>query len=227
MDVRSTTRVALSPARKRSRRRIGEPRGERPRAPETTPGWRVLRGAVVGTAATALAVAGHQAADGAVPPVGAVATAAVLVGTASVALSRLRWSLPRLVGLLLVTQPALHALFVWARPDTGATTAGLAHAHAHATVHAQAVEQAAPLLPSGPAMTLAHVLAAAATAVLLSRGESWLCGVLDALALRVVRLLRGFLGVYGVRAQPVPVRVQLPHRRREPAQAWSPRGPPC
>lgn len=223
MDVRSATRVSLPAARTRGRGRTRKADGQRTRAPETAPAWRVLRGNVVGTAATALAVAGHQMAGGAAPAASAAATAAVLVGAASIALSRLRWTLPRLLALLLVTQPGLHALFVWSRPDT--------HPHVHAPMpgpgeQASTLEHVAALLPAGPAMTAGHALAAVGTAVLLARGEAWLCGVLDALALRAVRLLLALLPVYGAGPVPVPVPTRPPPRRLEPADAWSPRGPP-
>jgi hypothetical protein len=249
MGVRPVPRVPVSPAPSRSARArstraasgFGPPRAVRtpvaagPPGPEATPGWRVLRGVVVGSAATGLAAAGHRVADGAPPALWALLGAAVATGAAGVALSRLRWTLPRLLALLLVTQPVLHALFAGSRPDLaeGAATGPLAHVHAHGAVHTPVADHAAgldplaALLASEPAMTAAHTLAAVVTAVLLGRGERWLCGVLDALALRAVRLLRGLVPVYGVRPRPVPVRVQSLPRPHDRAYAWSQRGPPC
>lgn len=179
--------------------------------------WRLLRGGVVGTSATILAVGGHSLAAGQ-PPSWTVATAAaVAIGTASILLSRLRWTLPRLLALLLAGQAGLHSLFLWQQAPP--QHAGHVHAgHAH--------EPAVTLLPDDFEMVTGHVLAAVATALLLRQGERWLCGVLDALALRAVRLLGALLTVYAVRPQPVPVRVAERPRSYATDDAWWQRGPP-
>jgi hypothetical protein len=177
--------------------------------------WRVLRGGVVGATATTLAVGGHTLA-GRAPSWTVLATATIAIGAASILLSRLRWTLPRLLALLLAGQAGLHTLFIVqvAPPHAG---------HVH-TGHPP--EQTATLLPDDVEMLACHVLAAVVTALLLRRGERWLCGVLDALGLRAVRLLGAALTVYPARPQPVPVRVAERPRSYATDDAWWQRGPP-
>jgi hypothetical protein len=178
--------------------------------------WRLLRGGVVGATATTLAVGGHILAAGRPPSWAVLATATIAIGAASILLSRMRWTLPRLLALLLAGQAGLHALFLVQAPPPHA-------GHVHA-VHAP--EPAARLLPDDLEMLAGHVLAAAVTALLLRQGERWLCGVLDALGLRAVRLLGSALTVYAARPQPVPVRVAEGPRSYATDDAWWQRGPP-
>lgn len=178
--------------------------------------WRLLRGGVVGATATTLAVAGHSLADGRPPPWTVIATATIAIGTASILLSRLRWTLPRLLALLLAGQAGLHTLFLVQAPPPHA-------GHVH-TGHAP--EPTASLLPDDLEMLAGHVLAALVTALLLRQGERWLCGVLDALGLRVVRLLDAVLTVYAARPQPVPVQVAERPRSYATDDGWWQRGPP-
>lgn len=187
--------------------------GDRPTA--TDGAWRLLRGAVVGAAATTLAMGGHCLASGEPPRWASSVAAAAVIGAVSIALSGMRWTLPRLLALLLASQVGLHAFFVGTRPPSG-----LGHGHGHVP------EYTATLLPTSPAMLAGHLVAAVATAVLLRRGESWLLGVLDALALRAFRLLDAVVTVYGVRPRPVPIPVHALPRQRTAADAWWERGPP-
>lgn len=117
---------------------------------------RAARGAVSGTACVALSLSWHVAGGGPVPGPGAVLLSVVVAAAVCT-----RWADRRRgpVALLLLTaglQVGLHVLFgALAGHDTG-------------------------LVP-GPAMTAAHVLAAAGVAWLLTRGEDavWeLCGAL-------------------------------------------------
>jgi hypothetical protein len=179
--------------------------------------WRVLRGGVVGATATALALGGHILAAGRPPSWTVVAAATVTIGVVSILLSRLRWTLPRLLALLLAGQAGLHTWFLWQQ----APPPHAAHVH---TGHAP--EHAATLLPDDAGMLAGHVLAAVVTALLLRQGERWLCRVLDALALRAVRLLDAVLTVYAARPQPVPVRVAERPRSYVTDDAWWQRGPP-
>lgn len=188
--------------------------GERP-ATATDGAWRLLRGAVVGAAASMLAMGGHRLAGGEPSGWAISVAAAVVIGAVSIALSGMRWTVPRLLTLLLASQAGLHVFFVATEPPTGP-----GHGHSHVP------EYTATLLPTSPAMLAAHLVAAVATAVLLRRGESWLCGVLDALALRAFRLLDAVVTVYGVRPQPVPIPVHALPRQRTAADAWWERGPP-
>ncbi|HWL97593.1 MAG TPA: hypothetical protein VNP20_09615 [Nocardioidaceae bacterium] len=182
----------------------------------TVGAWRLLRGGVVGATATTLAVGGHGLADGQPPSWPVVTAATVAIGAASVALSRLQWTLPRLLALLLVSQAGLHLLFLVQAPPPHA-------GHGHA---GHVPEPTATLLLDDLEMLTGHVAAALATALLLRQGERWLCGVLEALGLRAVRLLGAALTVCVVRPQPVPVPVTDTPRSCMPEDAWWQRGPP-
>lgn len=182
----------------------------------TVGAWRLLRGGVVGATATTLAVGGHSLADGQPPSWPVVTAATVAIGAASIALSRLQWTLPRLLALLLVSQAGLHLLFLVQAPPPHA-------GHGHA---GHVPEPTATLLLDDLEMLTGHVAAALATALLLRQGERWLCGVLEALGLRAVRLLGAALTVCVVRPQPVPVPVTDTPRSCMPEDAWWQRGPP-
>jgi hypothetical protein len=151
---------------------------EQPRMPGTTGGWRLLRGGVVGFAATALAVGGHCLSSDRPPTWPTVVCWTVLLACASTWLSRVRWTLPRLLGVLFAGQAGMHATFVATQPQPSQ-----AHAHVHGASPAEA------LVPTDLSMVAGHIAAAAVTAALLRWGEGWLCGVLDALALRAYRVL--------------------------------------
>jgi hypothetical protein len=182
----------------------------------TVGAWRLLRGGVVGATATTLAVGGHSLADGQPPSWQVLTTATVAIGAASIALSRLPWTLPRLLALLLAGQAGLHLLFLVQAPPSHAGHGHSGHVPGPTTT----------LLPHDLEMLAGHVAAAVATALLLRQGERWLCGVLEALGLRAVRLLGAALTVCVVRPQPVPVPVTDAPRSCMPEDAWWQRGPP-
>jgi hypothetical protein len=186
--------------------------------PGTTGGWRVLRGSVVGFSATLLAVGGHCLAADAPPTWTSIVFLSVLLGAVSIWLSSLRWTVPRLLAVLLLAQAAMHAVFVETAAPVQTGHAG----HVHGADHAAA----ATLLPGDLGMWTGHLAAALATAWLLRRGEAWLGGVLDALALRVFRMLEVVVTVYGPRRQPLPVAVRDVPRQSWGADAWWQRGPP-
>jgi hypothetical protein len=191
------------------------------RTPGTAGGWRLLRGTVVGTAATALPVAGHLLAGGRAPGWPTVVFLVVLLGSVSTWLSGARWTFPRLLALLVVAQAAVHATFVATLPPV------VPGGHEqHAAEHAVSTVPMVSMVSATPAMVAAHVAAAALTALLLRRGDAWLGDVLDALALRAVRLLDAWTGAYGVPPQPAPIRVLDIPRQRRAADAWWQRGPP-
>jgi len=193
-------------------------------APGTAGGWRLLRGAVVGAAATTLAVGAHCMAGGRPPTWTSVVCLALLLGVVSTWLSNVRWTFPRLFGLFVVAEAGMHAVFVGTQPVL--THGGDHQAHHHASTAAgMAAEQASTMLPSTPAMVTGHLVAAALTALLLSRGEALLGGVLDALALRLFRLLRSAPLLVGG-AQPVPVQVVDLPRQRLALDVRPQRGPP-
>jgi hypothetical protein len=178
--------------------------------------WRLLRGGVVGATATTLGVGGHVVAAGPPPSWTGIAAAAIAIGAMSILLSRLRWTLSRLLILLLASQAGLHT---WFLVQAAPRRAG----HVHS---GHAPEPTAALLPNDFEMLAGHVAAAVVTALLLCQGERWLCGVLEALRLRAVRLLGAVLTVYSARPQPVPVGVTERPRAYAPDDAWWQRGPP-
>jgi hypothetical protein len=132
---------------------------------------RVARGAFVGVTAMGLSVGGHLVAGGSLPAPTGAATLLALAVSGGVACSGRRWTLSALVSVLLGVQVVCHVALA-------------GHAGSHL---ADAHQQAAHGMSA--AMVLAHVLAAIATAVLLSRGESW-CWRLVALLSRPVHLVR-------------------------------------
>ncbi|MGH3815334.1 MAG: hypothetical protein ACRDUV_23275 [Pseudonocardiaceae bacterium] len=186
-------------------------------APETRGVWRWLRGILVAAVATGLALGAHTAAGGHAPSWFPVAAIALVVGLVSVGVSRFRWTGPRLLAVLACTQLGLHPLFN-AQPGTPA-----GHVHTHAT----AAVDATSVVSSGWSMWISHMLAAIATAVLLRCGEHWLAGVLDALALRALRIVDAAGQRWAIAdAGAIQVRVAALPRYRVAASAWSQRGPP-
>jgi len=193
-------------------------------APGTTGGWRLLRGAIVGAAATTLAVGAHCMAGGRPPTWTSVVCLALLLGTVSTWLSGVRWTFPRLLGLFAVAEVGMHAVLVGTQPVMA--HAGGGHPHDHlSSAGGMAAEQATALLPLTPAMVTGHLVAAALTALLLSRGEALLGGVLDALALRLFRLLDAAHAVFGG-PQPVPAQVPAFPRQHAALDVRRQRGPP-
>ena len=193
-------------------------------APGTTGGWRLLRGAVVGAAATTLAVGAHCMAGGRPPAWTTVVSLALLLGIVSTWLSAVRWTFPRLLALFVVAEAGMHAVFVGTAPALvhGAEL----HTHHHLAFAGDLVTgQASALLHLTPAMLTGHLVAAAATALLLSRGEAMLGAVLDALALRVSRLLDAAPTLVSA-PQPVPVRVLELPRQSAALDVCRQRGPP-
>jgi hypothetical protein len=184
----------------------------RPSAGTPTNGvLRLTRGVAVGSTAVGLALAGHAAAGGGLPAVTTVVPVLVLTVAGSVALSGRRWTVSSLLTVLLGVQVVFHVAF-GSHPMAG-MTAGQHAAHSLTA-----------------SMILAHVLAASATALLLSRGESW-CWRLVALVSRPVRAARVF-GEHSAPLRRVP-RVSSPSsplpvlRSLLLADAQARRGPPA
>lgn len=225
MDLAAATR-ALSPCG--LSRPLGHPPGhprrartrtyhvDGRRAPGTEGGWRLLRGAVVGAAASTLTLGGHVLAGDETPAWTTIVWLCVSLAIVSTWLSAVRWTFSRLLAVLLVGQAGMHTAFVVNQPAIAAGHEG----HLHASAFAET------LLPTSTAMVAWHVTAAVTTALLLRRGEAWLCGVLDALALRGLRVLDAVVTVYGHRPQPAPLRVHDLPRQQTATYAWRQRGPP-
>jgi hypothetical protein len=187
----------------------------------TVGAWRLLRGGLVGATATTLALGGHCLAAGRPPSWTVLTAATIAIGATSVLLSRSRWTLPRLLALLLAAQAGLHTWFLVQAPAQHAGHAHTGHAH---TGHAP--EPTSALLPDDLEMLAGHIAAAVVTALLLRQGERWLCGVLDVLGLRALRLLVALVTVHAARPQPVAVRVAERPRSHATDDPWWQRGPP-
>jgi hypothetical protein len=174
----------------------------------------LLRGAVVGSCATGIALGGHVVGDGA-PPSAAVFTAtAIGVAVLSVGMSRWRWTFPRLLALLLVAQLPLHGALMRAEPMPMPAHAG----HTHGAMAAEAALDW-PML-------LGHLLAAVVTAALLQRGEAWLHAVLDTLGLRALRLVDAPRPVHAAPGHPFSRQDHDLPCTNAATDAWLRRGPP-
>jgi hypothetical protein len=160
-----------------------------PHAPN--PVFRTARAVVFATVCVTLAIAGHVLAAGTVPAWSA-AVGFVLVLGVTLLLAGHERSLATILGGLLGGQFALHTLFT--------ATAGPVH---HPAAHGAMAHGPDVLVPvahgtDGPAMTLAHTLAALVAAWWLRRGEraAWaLARRLAAAADRPIRLLLALLTV--------------------------------
>ncbi|MPZ95099.1 MAG: hypothetical protein GEU96_09345 [Propionibacteriales bacterium] len=185
----------------------------------TTGAWRLVRGVAVGGSATGLGALAHSLGGGSAPPLAALAPMAMLVGATCVLLSRVRWTFPRLLVVLVLAQSLLHLAFGWYDAIAGPDMMAMSGHHEMPAHHAAA---AAP-----PGMFAMHVVMGIVTSALLRPGEQSLRTLLDALALRVVRVLTGTVTV------PAPIRPSLalaPLARplsRTPDQTWRTRGPPA
>jgi hypothetical protein len=163
---------------------------------------------MVGVVATALAWVAHVWAGGDRPEPSLLLLGASGVTVASVVLSRYRWAPASLMLTLLAGQVLLHRLF-----DQGGASAA-PHQPGHLAADG-----------SDGSMTVAHVLAAAATAWVLARGEDWLWLLLELMALRATRLLRARPPAVATGAKAAIAAYTLPSQRAG-LGAWSLRGPP-
>ena len=142
---------------------------------------------MLGGTSLLLATGAHVLGGGALPGVGVLLVAGMLLGLLAAVLTARRVRLPALLTLLGVQQLALHELFGLAAAAPTCTPTAYAYA-AHAG-HGGHLGGADPLVPgcaaaaSGMAampetpawvMTAAHVLAVLVTAWVLARGEAWL-----------------------------------------------------
>ncbi|MCK9875150.1 hypothetical protein MXD59_05025 [Frankia sp. Ag45/Mut15] len=136
-----------------------------------TPAGRGVRAGSVAAIAVALAVGAHWAACGVAPSVPVVLLGVVLAGRICWGASAARLSWPRLTGLVLAVQTGLHIAFA-VTTTTGsphpASTTGTSATHLAAMTHEAA---RVDLLPGGPAMIAAHLLAAIGLAWWLAVGE--------------------------------------------------------
>ena len=172
---------------------------------------RVARGSAVGMSAIGLALAGHLAGGGRLPTSTNAVTLLSLTLAGGIALSGRRWTVSALLTVLLGVQVVSHVAFA-----DHTSSAGAAHVHAAHSVSAS--------------MVLAHVLAAGATAVLLSCGESW-CWRLVALLSSPVQVERWLdahaIPAIGARSVPSGHRPAPLLRSLLLANAQPRRGPPA
>ena len=188
---------------------------------------RLLRAGVLGGATLLLATGAHLLGGGELPGPATLALTTFLVGLLAVTVTARRLRLPVLLPLLGLEQGLLHVVL---DATTSATTCSPAAGHVvHAAGTALACATGQPMAmtaPAGWSMWLAHLLATAVTAWVLTRGEA----ALWALAARAVGAATAAPGARPSRRrpQPVPVRpVALPAVRQERAAARAPPREPC
>lgn len=140
---------------------------------------RFLRACLISTATLGLAAAAHTAAGGHLPGAPVLLLLAVLSLAPVMFLSRYRLGPAAMAGILTASQTALHQAFTTlAEPSGHCTGPGIgAHGHhqAFAIPHcATAGDVAGHDMAGWPgaAMLAAHIIATAATALLLARGEA-------------------------------------------------------
>jgi len=169
-----------------------------------TGGMRLLRAGVLGTATLLLATGAHLLGGGELPGPGTLAVATFLVGLLAVTVTARRVRLRLLLPLLGVEQGLLHVVL---DATTSPTTCSPAAGHAlHAAGAALTCAPGQPMAMSAPAgwsMALAHLLATAVTAWVLTRGEA----TLWALAERVVGAATAAPGARPTRRRPQPAAV--------------------
>jgi hypothetical protein len=174
-------------------------------APVLTAAWRpqdwpvrTLRSLAAAVVCTLTAALAHLGAGG---TVSAGALAVVLLGSAAVAgtLSARRLTAGQLVGMVVLAQLTVHLV-----------------AHLGDT---------APAMTMSAGMVVAHAVATAASAVLLTRGEGFLWVLADRLGLRAVPLLRAATVLPS--GEPAPARPRVASRREALlAHTRVERGPP-
>ena len=154
----------------------GDPRGDRAASRR----HRALRGTVAATVATLVAATAHTLAGGGAPPWWMLLALTLLTSPVAVWLIGRRPSVRRTAAAVVVAQLALHVAF--AAVGTGGPIAasqvptGSGHAAGHTGSAAVQASLGSPLAAAGhlhldPGMIAAHLVAAAATVLLLAHGE--------------------------------------------------------
>ncbi|OII22442.1 hypothetical protein [Frigoribacterium sp. MCBA15_019] len=208
-----------------------------PRDPSTTAtrAERFARGWLTAGASTLVAAFSHVAGGGMQPGVLGVVLALAVAVPVSIALAGVHLSTVRLAVAVALSQVAFHLLFsLGAEGGGGASATG---GHHSALVISTAADGsvsgavAGAMVMGGPAMWLAHALAAVITIVALRRGEgaAWALVRLAVRGLAVARLLtaghRPEVPVVRRPQTPTDVRPRPPGRRHLTARPR--RGPPC
>ncbi|OXS85377.1 hypothetical protein [Kocuria marina] len=149
---------------------------------------RLARGWVAAFVATTLAAGSHAAVDGTWPSPLIIALSMCLAAPLCMLLAGRALSRWSVAGSVLLSQALLHTLY--------AQSGGMAHAidytHHHAASTADGPAVVISVLPAahhGCGMLAAHAVAAVATYVLLRHGETAAFRLLNAVSLRVLRIL--------------------------------------
>lgn len=188
-----------------------------------------LRAASVSTGILTLAAGAHVAGGGALPAPGILLAVLALTGLAATTATRLKLNAAAMAALLGAGQFALHELFTAFSAPGLATGAVPAAVHHQAGTAAPLIEAAAHLHAADSAastlMLVAHIVATAACALLLAKGEDalWaLAGWLRPLV-RLPEALTPDAGAAPAVPGPPPVSPCPPWRNLRPD---SRRGPP-
>ncbi|MBO0897412.1 hypothetical protein [Arthrobacter sunyaminii] len=165
---------------------------------------RLVRGWAAALSATAVAAASHVLAGGVIPNPFIVLFALALSAMVSCALAGRTLSLPRTAGAVLASQGIFHLLFTvgGAGLTSGPSAAGLsAVSHAGHAGHVEPAALAAQFADPGTvasvsaaghssaAMWLGHLIAAAATVLLIRKGEAALLRLVATMRLSITAIL--------------------------------------
>jgi hypothetical protein len=197
-------------------------RGASPGPPPTRGRLRLLRATVLGAASLLLAVLAHPLGGHPLPGVAAGLLLLALTGVVALVATGRRCRLAVLFPLLGSEQVLVHLQLIGARPGACLAPDAMPRAHVDA-ISCHALAEDGLLSGADGAMLLAHVLATALTAWLLTRGEATLWQLCDG----VVRAALPTLTARPSVRRPMDVRAPLPALRGValPADA-TPRGPP-
>lgn len=186
----------------------------------------MARAGVLGGLSLILALVAHLVGGGSSPGAGVLLVAAVLLGLAAAVVTARRCRFRMLAPLLVLQQAFLHELFDLA----GASASGChlaAAGMAHGAVGVPGVSTCGtgmampmPMDQPGWSMWAAHLLATAATAWLLARGEAWLWRTVDRVG--AAAGLRRSVAVTAPRWASALVPVVV---RPLPRLSWAPAGP--
>jgi hypothetical protein len=192
---------------------------------------RFVRGQVVAVFATFTAAFSHGAADGAHPPMVAIALALAFSSVACVLLAAAQLSRARLAASVSVSQLLYHGLFSLfgtAGQPSGVITSG----HHGVTAISPGISDGVTVVAADPWMLIAHAAAAVLTFAILLQGERALSGIGS-----LARLIVASLSWWRLPQSPHPVlhqtrfptgqRIAVPHRSLILTSSLSHRGPPA
>jgi hypothetical protein len=188
-------------------------------------GWaRLLRVAALGTSSLLLAGVAHVAGGGHLPGLGLGLLLIAVTGALAVVLTARRCRLPLLLLVLGVEQIVLHTLFEASRPMDCAAAAIMPAVHEPAMLCRPVAAVATGDHSLSLVMLVAHVLATAVTAWLLSRGEAALWRLADSVVRAALPRTTPWPAAppQAPALSPLRTLVALVHRDDAP-----PRGPPA